>query len=104
MIILQKHTAAIVLTLAASIGGSSLAASGIEVGPNIQVNSPQQNYPHDFPTRSTISITVSSDGQRLLAGFEDYQGLCGPPAGGACPVEDPSGLSGFSFSADGGRT
>src|SRR5919106_3039347 len=94
----QKHAAAVAVTLVAGMSGSGFAAEGTEVGPNIQVNDPQQALPNDFPTRSSISLGVSRDGQRLLVGFEDYRGLCGPPANAPCPPESPSGFSGFGFS------
>lgn len=99
-----KHAAAVVITLVVGASGSGLAAVSPEVGPNVQVNDPQQALPNDFPTRSTISIASSGDGQKLLVGFEDYRGLCGPPFNAPCPPESPSGLSGFSFSTDGGRS
>ncbi len=110
---LKKHAAVAVIILVAGMSGSILAAEGHgghdghgqDVGPNIQVNDPQQLPPNDFPTRSTISLATSGDGQRLLVGFEDYRGLCGPPFNNpACTPENPSGLSGFSFSTDGGTS
>jgi hypothetical protein len=101
---LQKHAAAVIITLVAGMSGSGFAADHPQVGPNIQINDPQQVRPNDFPTRTTISLAASSDGQRLLVGFEDYRGLCGPPANAACPPESPSGLSGFGFSTDRGRS
>ncbi|HEY2737566.1 MAG TPA: hypothetical protein VGK45_04125, partial [Thermoanaerobaculia bacterium] len=110
---LKKHVAAVVIVLVAGMSGSVLSANGHDghdghdqdVGPNIQVNDPQQLPPNDFPTRSTISLATSGDGQRLLVGFEDYRGLCGPPFNNpACTPENPSGLSGFSFSTDGGTS
>jgi hypothetical protein len=82
----------------------ALADGGPRVGPNVQVNDPQQPFPLDFPTRSSTSIAAGADGQNLLVGFEDFRGLCGPPANRACPPESPSGLSGFAFSTDGGLT
>src|SRR5215213_1719154 len=104
MLGLKKHAAAVVVTLVVGMSGSGLAAAGVEVGPNLQVNDPQQALPNDFPTRSAISLTASRDGQRLLVGFEDYRGLCGPPANAPCPPESPTGFTGFAFSADGGRS
>jgi hypothetical protein len=100
----KKHAAAAIVTLIVGLSGNGLAADSLEVGPNLQVNDPQQALPNDFPTRSTISLGASGDGQRLLVGFEDYRGLCGPPANAPCPPESPSGFSGFGFSTDGGRS
>jgi hypothetical protein len=100
----KKYVGAVVVTLLAGTSGVGLAADHPEVGPNIQVNDPQQVFPNGFPTRSTISLGVSGDGEKLLVGFEDFSGLCGPPLNFACPPESPSGLSGFGFSVDGGHS
>jgi BNR repeat-like domain len=80
------------------------AAKGPEVGPNVQVNAPQQLFPNDFPSRNTTTLAASEEGQELLAGWDDFQGFCGPPTNRACPPQDPPGLSGFAFSTDGGET
>lgn len=105
---LKRQAAVVVMIGIAGMSGGVLAAVGHDspqVGPNVQVNDPQQLPPNDFPTRSTISLGASGDGQRLLAGFEDYRGLCGAPFNNpACTPENPSGLSGFSFSTDGGNS
>jgi hypothetical protein len=74
------------------------------VSPNVQVNDTQELFPAGFQTRSTTTIGTSADGQRLLAGWEDFRGQCGPPANQPCPPEDPSGISGLGFSVDGGLT
>jgi hypothetical protein len=94
----------VAVCLAGAAVGSLAAAKGPEVSPNVPVNAPQQLFPHDNPTRSTSSITASLDGRRMLVAFEDLQGLCGSPGGLACPPDDPNGLSGYSFSTDGGAT
>lgn len=90
--------------LLAGMTATALAANGPQVGPNVQVNDPQQLFPAGFQTRSTTTLGASEDGQRLLAGWEDFRGLCGPPSNQACPPESPAGLSGFGFSVDGGLT
>jgi hypothetical protein len=90
--------------LAAGTAVAGLAADGPHVGPNVQVNAPQELFPAGLQTRSTATLGASEDGQRLLAGWEDFRGQCGPPGNQACPPEDPSGLSGFGFSVDGGIT
>jgi hypothetical protein len=74
------------------------------VGPNIQVNAPQQLFPNGLLGRSETSIATSPDGKQILVGFNDAQGFCGPLFGVPCTSENPSGLSGYGFSTDGGRT
>ena len=74
------------------------------VGPNTQVNAPQQSFPSGLLGRSETSIAATSDGQNLLVGFNDAQGFCGSPFGVQCTPENPPGLSGFAFSSDGGLT
>ncbi|HSK76887.1 MAG TPA: sialidase family protein [Thermoanaerobaculia bacterium] len=80
------------------------AASGPEVGPNIQVNDPQQLPPNDWPNRNTPSLAASEDGQSLVAVFEDFQGFCGFPNNRPCPAPVPPGLTSFAFSTDGGTS
>ena len=72
------------------------------VGPNVQVNAPQQPFPKGLLGRSETSVAATRDGQRLLVEFNDAQGFCGPPSGAACTPESPAALSGFAFSTDGG--
>ncbi len=75
------------------------------VGPNTQVNAPQQPFPNGLIGRSETTIAASDDGQLLVSGFNDAQGFCGAPFGVACTPQTPfNGLSGFSFSSDGGST
>ncbi|MEA2564249.1 MAG: hypothetical protein QOH06_5753 [Acidobacteriota bacterium] len=94
--------AACVLTFGLAAGAR--AASGPEVGPNIQVNDAQQLPPNDWPNRNTPSLAASEDGQRLVAVFEDFQGFCGFPNNRPCPAPIPPGLTGFAWSTDGGQT
>jgi hypothetical protein len=74
------------------------------VGPNVQVNAPQQPFPDGLLGRSETTVAASNSGKLLLAGFNDAQGFCGPPFGAPCTPENPPGLSGFAFSTDGGLT
>jgi hypothetical protein len=74
------------------------------VGPNVQVNAPQQPFPNGLLGRSETTVAASNSGKLLLAGFNDAQGFCGPPFGSPCTAENPPGLSGYSFSTDGGLT
>lgn len=102
----RLRSGALLFTFACAFGMASAAhaANGPEVGPNIQVNDPQQLPPNDWPNRNTPSLAVSEDGLRLVAVFEDFQGFCGPPNNRPCPAPVPPGLTGFAFSTDGGET
>ena len=92
------------LVFAFGMAAAGQADSGPQVGPNIQVNDPQQLPPNDWPNRNTPSLAASEDGQRLVAVFEDFQGFCGAPNNRPCPAPVPPGLTGFAFSTDGGET
>ena len=85
-------------------GPSSPTSTGRppRIGPNVRVNDPQQAFPNGLFGRSETSIASSADGQSLVAGFNDAQGFCGAPFGAACTPQTPAGLSGYSFSTDGG--
>ncbi len=75
-----------------------------DVGPNVQVNDPQQLFPADNPTRNSTTLAVSHEGEEMLVGWDDFQGFCGPPNNRACPAQNPPGVSGYGFSTDGGAT
>lgn len=92
------------LVLAFALVAVGHADSGPSVGPNIQVNDPQQLPPNDWPNRNTPSLAASEDGKRLVAVFEDFQGFCGPPTNRPCPAPVPPGLTSYAFSTDGGQT
>ena len=95
----------LLLLLVLTMGSAAAAwAGGPEVGPNVQVNDPQQLLPNDFPSRNTPTIAASEDGEELLAGWDDFQGFCGPPTNRPCPPQNPPGISGYAFSTDGGQT
>jgi hypothetical protein len=96
--------AAGILTTAAGAWGAEEPDAASLVSRNVRVNAPQQLFPLGNPTRSSTTIAASGDGLRLLAGFESFEGLCGPPAGLACPPLDPPGIASYAFSTDGGRT
>jgi hypothetical protein len=74
------------------------------VGPNVVANAPQQGLPNGLFGRSETSVAATPDGTSILVGFNDAQGFCGAPFGVACTPEAPPGLSGYSFSTDGGLT
>lgn len=93
------------------VGGIPLAADGPtgsgtppRVGPDVRVNDAQLAFPDDFPSRNDTTLVADPSGQHLLAGWEDLQGVCGPPRGMACVAPDPPGLSGYAYSTDGGQT
>ncbi len=87
---------------------SSITGTGQppRVGPNMQVNAPQQAFPNGLLGRSETTITASDPflNGLLVAGFNDAQGFCGAPFGVACTPQSPPGLSGYGFSTDGGAT
>ncbi|HKW75733.1 MAG TPA: hypothetical protein VJN64_09430 [Terriglobales bacterium] len=72
------------------------------IGVNQRVNALQQPFPNGLLGRSETTITGTTDGQNVLAGWNDAQGFCGPPFGVACTPA--GGLSGFGFSTNGGAT
>jgi hypothetical protein len=92
------------LVLMFGLAALSQADSGPRVGPNVQVNAPQQLPFADWPNRNTPSIAAGEEGEELLTVFEDFQGFCGPPNNRPCPAPVPPGLTGFAYSTDGGRT
>jgi hypothetical protein len=48
------------------------------IGPNTQVNAPQQPFPNGLLGRSETAIATSEDGTNILVGFNDAQGFCFP--------------------------
>ncbi len=98
------------VALLIALGGAGVVAAplaaddGPHVSAEVRVNAPQQLFPNDNPTRSTTTIAASPDGKNLLVGFEDFQGVCGPPSNFACPPPNPPGVVGYSFSTDGGMS
>lgn len=92
------------LVLVFALTALSQADSGPRVGPNIQVNAPQQLPFADWPNRNTSSIAAGEEGEELLTVFEDFQGFCGPPNNRPCPAPVPPGLSSFAYSTDGGQS
>jgi hypothetical protein len=82
--------------------GSSTATT--IVGPNIQVNAPQQAPPAGRLGRSETTIATGSGGQNLVAGWNDAQGFAKVPFTIPPTIPGTPGLSGFAFSTDGGNT
>lgn len=88
----------------ASLGGLWLAAAPLLAGSNLRVNAPQLPAPSGQLGRAGMAIAASPDGQMILAGWDDVQGVCGPPMGRPCEPQSPTGLTGIGYSTDGGRT
>lgn len=74
------------------------------VGRNVQVSAPQLPFPKGLLGRSETTLAAVSGGLRLVAGWNDAQGFCGPPFNFGCPDPAVPGTSGFGVSTDGGRT
>jgi len=93
-----------------SVGGGSPPSGTFNprrppnVTPNTRVNLPQALAPAGLLGRSETSLSVSGEGNFLVAGWNDAQGFCGPPFNAACTPQSPPGLSGYGFSTDGGVT
>lgn len=96
-----------------SVSGSSSPPTGSSGGrppnisPNTLVNGPQVLAPNGLLGRSETSLSVSGNGNFLVAGWNDADGFCRAPFNSAActliPPGDP-GLSGYGFSRDGGAT
>ncbi len=87
-----------------TLGGST--DEQIVVGANIRVNTGQLNVPGARFGRSETTVASGEDGQRIVVGWNDARGFCGPPFNSPPPCTrlNPPGLSGFGFSTDGGKT
>ncbi|HVT15726.1 MAG TPA: sialidase family protein [Thermoanaerobaculia bacterium] len=93
--------------LATGVLASALLAAAVPstgrppaVGPNVLVNGPQLGQ----YGRVGNALAASEDGTRLVAAWDDMQGLCGPPFNRQCSPRQPPGLTGVATSSDGGRT
>ncbi len=76
----------------------------LSVGPNVRVNAPQSPFPAGLLGRSENTVASDKEGKRIVVGWNDAQGFCGPPFGAACTPQSPTGLSGYGFSTDSGAT
>lgn len=83
---------------------SSTAGPPPRVGPNRQVNTAQLPFPNGFLGRSETTLAATTGGQRLVVGWNDAEGFCGPPFNVDCPAPDAPGSCGFGVSTDGGGT
>lgn len=70
------------------------------VGGNIQVSAPQQGYPAGLYGNSETTVTSVNNGKDIVVGWNDASGFCFL---GGCQVTD-TGLSGYGFSTNGGKT
>lgn len=91
------------LGIQASHPHRKLAGPPPRVGFNVRVSDP-----HAFPFgRSETTIAVSGNGKRMVMGWNDAQGFCGPPFSNlidlGCDIDIP-GFSGYGYSNDGGRS
>lgn len=84
--------------------GDTTAGPPPRVGPNVRVNAPQLPFPDGFLGRSETTLAAVAAGQRLVVGWNDAEGFCGPPFNFGCSAPEIPGASGFGVSTDGGRT
>jgi len=100
----------------AALGGiaASLAVSLLPADPggagrppaaeNVRINAPQL-LSSDTPLgKAGEAVAADPEGERLVAAWENIQGLCGPPAGRRCTPPARPGVTGFAYSIDAGRT
>ncbi|HKH43543.1 MAG TPA: sialidase family protein [Thermoanaerobaculia bacterium] len=100
------HGAALLAGLCGLLAAPALRAdgSGRQAGANVRLNDPQLSLPFGQLGRVGMAVAASPDGTQILAGWDDVQGMCGPPMGRPCPPESTPGLTGVGYSTDGGRT
>ncbi len=96
-----KRAASLPVVVAWPVEPFGVSKAGLNVGPNVRVSDPFNPAPGaDLRGRSETTIATDPSGRFLLAGWNDAQGFLfapfGPPPG--------LGLSGFAYSADGGKT
>ena len=83
---------------------SSTSGPPPRVGPNRRVNAPQLPPPDGLRGRSETTLAATAGGQRLVVGWNDAEGFCGPPVNEDCPAPAVPGSCGFGVSTDGGGT
>lgn len=74
------------------------------VGLNLEVSDPQLAFPNGLLGRSETTLAATAGGHRIVVGWNDAEGFCGPPFNVACPAPPTPGITGFAYSTDGGRT
>jgi hypothetical protein len=98
----NRNLSSIVLGLAALLVAGAAFAAGPKVSENRQVNDEQELFPDGLQTRNSATLAASEDSRELLAGWDDFEGFCGPVR--VCPAPAVPGFSGYGFSTDGGKT
>lgn len=80
------------------------AAAALQVGPNIKMNGPQAPKPDGALGRVPQGIAADAAGQRLVAGWETMQGICGGLFGVDCKAPKSPGINAYAYSTDSGKT
>jgi hypothetical protein len=80
---------------------SAAAAAAAKTGTNVQVSQDQDPAAVFRSGASELTVAATSGGSRSVAGWNDGEGFGFAPF---TPDAPPLGLSGYGFSADGGRT
>ena len=83
---------------------SAPPAPVMQVGPNIKMNGPQSPKPDGALGRVPQGIAADAGGQRLVAGWESMQGICGGLFGVDCKPPKTPGINVYAYSNDSGRT
>jgi hypothetical protein len=86
----------------ATPGSSTGTGQPPRIGANVQVNAPQSVFPGGLIGRSETTIAAASGGSKLVAGWNDADGFCGPPFFSVSTIPPVPGLSGFGYSFNGG--
>lgn len=84
--------------------GSELSGPPPRVGPNLEVSDPQLPFPDGLLGRSETTLAATAGGHRIVVGWNDAQGFCGPPRNIPCTPPPTPGSTGYAYSTDGGRT
>ncbi|HZY47192.1 MAG TPA: sialidase family protein, partial [Candidatus Bathyarchaeia archaeon] len=83
---------------------SSSSSPQVTVSPNVQVNAPQQPPPAGRLGRSETSIAVGSNGQNMVAGWNEANGFAKIPFLVPPTIPGTPGLSGVAVSTNAGST
>jgi hypothetical protein len=92
------------LQAAAAAGPGKAAKPAMRVGPNVRMNGPQSPKPDGALGRVAQGIAADAAGQRLVAGWESMQGICGGLFAVDCKPPKTPGINVYGYSTDGGRT
>jgi hypothetical protein len=86
---------------AVAASASPAPLGGRHGGSNVQVSQDQDPAANLRSGASELSLAATSDGRRLVAGWNDGEGFAFAPF---VPDQPPLGLSGYGFSSDSGRS